>query len=115
MHDEEIDADLLFSRLPEDVVESLTPEQRAALYAAAHSPSWRRHPVNLRLSLPLLGRRFFLTIVAGRERRGAQRWRRERVLHPLVTPGNLAFVVLTATVFYGLGVGLLFVLSRMVG
>lgn len=52
------------------------------------------HPVNLRLSIFGL---FYLTIVAGRERRSRERRADERVKHPLITFGNL-------TVIFGLGV-----------
>ena len=47
------------------------------------------HPVNLRLSIPLPFFRFYVTIVAGRERRSAARRAQERRKHPILTAGNL--------------------------
>jgi hypothetical protein len=46
--------------------------------AAADSASqlrWSSHPVNIRLTIPLLFRDFYVTIVAGPERRGRERRR----------------------------------------
>jgi hypothetical protein len=72
-------------------------EQRPTQVAA---PRRGRHPVDLRLSLPLPGRRFYCTIVAGRERRAADRRRQERRRHPLRTIGNILFFALAAIAFY---------------
>ena len=55
------------------------------------------HPVNLRLSLPLLFRRYYITIVAGRERRCAARLAEERMKHPLITAGNMLFLMAIGT------------------
>ena len=64
--------------------------------SAPGGESWGRHPVNLRLSIPLPFGRYYVTLVAGKERRGAERLTSERRKHPLLTFGNLA-------VFFGLG------------
>ncbi|MDA8230195.1 MAG: hypothetical protein M0006_02530 [Magnetospirillum sp.] len=92
----------LLDRMPAEVADSLTPEQRAALYDAISSPTWRCNPVDVRLSVPMpgTGRRCFVTIVAGWERRGAERIRRERLIYRLGTAGNLVFLL-------GMGVGML--------
>lgn len=83
---------------------ALPPEQRAEAWRARHAATWRRdHPVDIRLTLPLWpGRRYFVTIIAGREKRSAERVRRERVLHPLLRPGNLAFLLLGLVISGGL-------------
>ncbi len=47
------------------------------------------HPINLRLSVPLPFFRFYVTIVAGKERRSAARRAEERRRHPILTAGNL--------------------------
>ena len=96
-------AEQLFARLPDDVLESLTPDQRAALWKAASGSTWRRYPVNIRLSLPLPGRRWFVTIVAGAERRDAERIDRERRLYRLRTPGNMLFIGIVGVLGLWLG------------
>ena len=99
----------LFDRLPPDIVGGLTARQRSAIAAAAGLETWQKHPVNIRLSLPLLPRRWYFTIVGGPERRAAVRRRAERNVNPLRTAGNVAFIMFAATLFYGFAIlGLLF-------
>ena len=50
---------------------------------------WGRHPVNIRITIPLPLRSYYLTIVAGPERRSRERRISERNKHPLFTPGNM--------------------------
>ncbi len=105
---------LLLANLPDTVVDSLTPEQRAALWSASKPLSWRRHPVNIRLTFSFFGRRHFVTIVAGSERRGPDRIKRERKVHPLHTVGNVLFMLGLAGVFYLLAVFGIFLLSNLI-
>lgn len=90
----------LFDRIPPDVVASFTPAQRAALVAAIRPTSWRRHPINLRLSLPFLSNRFFVTVVGGMEKRADERLHRERRMFPLRTAGNILFLLGIGGAFY---------------
>lgn len=93
-------------RIPPEVMASFTPQQRAALWNALRPVSWRRHPVNIRLSFPIIGGRYFLTVVGGPEKRGDERRLRDRVIFPLRTTGNILFL---------LGVGGAFYLTAMLG
>jgi len=56
------------------------------------------HPINIRLSIPLLIKRYYVTIVVGEERRTPERLSVERRKHPLVSRGNLVFFTLAGTV-----------------
>ncbi len=56
------------------------------------------HPVNIRLSLPLLFARYYVTIVAGKERRSGERLAGERKKHPLMKLGNLVFMAACGTI-----------------
>ena len=89
-----------FDRLPPHILASLTAEQRSAIAAAADEPEWTSHPINIRLSLPAVFGRAYVTIVAGRERRDGQRRRHDRARNPLNTVGNFTFVICAAIVFY---------------
>lgn len=99
-HAGEIVEQRFFDRLPPHITASLTAEQRGAIAAAAGEPDWTSHPINIRLSLPAMFGRAYITVVAGRERRDAQRRRHDRARNPLSTAGNLAFVIGAAIVFY---------------
>lgn len=90
----------LFDRLPTSIRDSLDSAQRAAIIEALAPAGWAGHPVNLRLSLPLPGRRVFFTLVGGAERRSHARLREERRHHPLLTAGNALFVLFSLTGMY---------------
>lgn len=94
----------LVSSLPERVAGSLTAEQRKALHHAVTAPPRRRPPVNLRVSVGPAKWRVYVAVMAGIERRNAERLAVERVRHPLHTLGNILF---------GLGVAMLFVLAAL--
>jgi hypothetical protein len=65
------------------------------------------HPVNLRLSIPLLFKSYYVTIVVGGERRCPDRLTAERQKHPVVTRGNLFFFALVGTVIGLAGLALI--------
>ena len=88
----------LMENLPGEMRDSFTDDQRQALGEAMSTRTWRRQSVDIRLSLPFLTERFFMTVVAGRERRPSQRRRAERVFHPLGTIGNTLFMGAITTV-----------------
>lgn len=73
------------------------PAQDGDLAPASGQAAWSsEHPVDVRLTIPLVFGRYYIAIVCGKERRSDQRLRVERRRHPLITAGNTAF-------FFGLG------------
>lgn len=62
---------------------------RAGTGEQGGSREWTGHPVDIRLTIPLPFRSFYITIVAGPERRSKVRRVSERKKHPLLTVGNL--------------------------
>jgi hypothetical protein len=83
----------LLHQVPPEIMDSLTEEERVEVWQAANPISWRRHPINIRLTVPGFKTRYFLTVVGGPERRSWERIRRERHLHPLRTLGNILFML----------------------
>ena len=67
------------------------------------SENQKRHPVNIRFSLPFLARRYFLTIVGGSEQRGPERRAVERQNNPIKSATNVIFVAGFAILFYLVG------------
>ncbi len=57
------------------------------------------HPVDIRISIPFVRSRFYVTLHAGRERRKVGRRNLERAAYPLVTFGNILFSFGVATLF----------------
>jgi len=93
-------AHTLFERLPPWVVDSLSASQRAAIQETLAEPVWKVHPINIRFTLPLVDRRFYLTVVGGEDKRSAERRAHDRSKYPLRTLANIFFVLGVATVFY---------------
>lgn len=85
----------LLERMPPAIAHSFTEEQLAAFQAAMSPP--HRHKIDLRLSIPLLHKRFYLICLAGPERRSRSRRLRERT--PLWTPANVMFLGLLLVSF----------------
>lgn len=73
------------------------PERTSVAAAIENLPARldKNHRVDLRLSIPLLGGRYYVTVIADRERRGDERRVRDRAVHPLWTLGNALFMMLS--------------------
>lgn len=81
----------LRERLPRDVWASFSDEQLAALKVAMGARQWGKHPVDLRGTLKLGYWRYYVVLVAGRNRRELSR--RERHLSQAMTAlGIVAFL-----------------------
>ncbi len=93
----------LIDRLPPEILETFTPDQRAALWSAAKPSTWHSHPVDIRFTLPLVGLKVFLTVVSGAERRGRSRRFRDAWLHPVFTPVNTLFLIVLIALSVALG------------
>lgn len=97
----------ILDRLPPQILGGLSVEQRTAIAAAAGQWQAKSHRVNIRLTLPLLPKRWYFTLLGGPERRTVERRRSERARNPVRTAGNLAFIFLAALTFYGVGAAVL--------
>ena len=106
--------DELLANIPEAVVESFTADQRAALWNAAKPVSWRKHPINIRITFPFFGCHYFVTIVGGSERRAPDRIKRDSKMHPLKTAGNVLFMLGVGGAFYLAAVVGMFVFSNLI-
>ena len=104
----------LFDRIPSHIFTGLTAEQKGAIAEAAGEAPWRRHPVDIRLTLRLPRGPFYLTLVAGRERRSEARLKVERGVNPLRTAWNMIFIISGALVFYGVALASVLLLSSIV-
>lgn len=91
----------LIHSLPEDEQAIFSERHLEALREACRRMKWGDHPINIRLSIPAIFKRFYVVFVAGPERRSAERRVQERRRHPLGKVGNLIFVgVLLAVGLY---------------
>lgn len=106
--------EMLLDRLPPEVVSTFSEQQRAALWSAVKPASWRRHPINIRISFPLFDGRYFITVVGGMEKRSGERLAREKRMFPLRTAGNVLFLLGVGCAFYAAAVLGIFVFSNLI-
>ncbi len=107
-------ANWLFERLPEWVMDTLTSEQKEAIHETLENPLWKRPPVNIRFTVPFFKSKFYVTIVGGEEKRSAERRAQERHNYPLRTVANVFFFIGLGTVFYMLAVFVLALQSAII-
>ena len=106
--------DRLMSRLPVQTSQSLTADQLVAL-SLASVPANSPHVIDYRVSVPFFGKRFYVTLLAGRERRSLARLAGEGQL-PSVQMFNLnpaLHGILLAIVIFGMAMGAYIVKSAL--
>jgi len=59
--------------MPEDVQESFTQEQLRHLQIALRTPTWKKHPIDLRSSIAFFSYHYYYAFVAGRDMRELSR------------------------------------------
>ncbi len=89
--------DRLLGPMDPEVARSFTEAQLRELERVLATPSSRRLPINIRITVPFFRRGYFITFLAGSERRSEERLKEERARHPIWTLANaccFAFVLL---------------------
>ena len=89
----------LLSRMSDEERLSFSQAQIDALRNASASMRWNKHPVDIRLSIPLLFARYYLVLLGGRERRSGERLSEERKRHPVGKLGNVIFIAMLVLAF----------------
>lgn len=104
---DDVRSEAFLRKLPQDVRDSLTAEQVQAISRAARGTIQRRHPIDLRLSVPLpFGESAYAVILFGKEKRSRAR----RVMESQLRPSDR----LSRLVVFGLGLAG-FTLAAFVG
>ncbi len=85
---------VLETRLAKETPEGFHDESSASGRKNPGGERWRNdHPVDIRLSIPFLFARCYVTIVAGKERRSRERLASEYRKHSLPKVGNVIVIV----------------------
>ena len=79
----------LLANMPPDVASSFTDAQLAQVEEAIENRPPSDHPVDIRLTIPIFGRRFYLVFLFGREIRAPARRERDRTRRLLWSFGNI--------------------------
>ncbi|MEH1928207.1 MAG: hypothetical protein V7K14_20825 [Nostoc sp.] len=82
----------LFSKISPKIANSFTDEQIKAIQRGFGSQIRARHFLDIRVSVPIPGLRFYLVLLAGSERRSQQRLLYEKGKYPLLNTGNIIFL-----------------------
>ena len=86
-------------RLEQETREELSDNSSASLRKSPGGEPWGNdHPINIRLGIPLLFGRYYVTIVAGKERRSGERLASEHKKHPFMKLGNLVVMAACGTI-----------------
>ncbi len=83
----------MMSAIPSEVSESFTDVQLTAIKnAISRAQPWRLHPIDVRTTFPLFGRRIYVTLLSGIDSRSDTRRREDRQTHPMRTASNMLFL-----------------------
>lgn len=90
---EEIALDRIAEPSAKEADPNVSEEQREPAKPTAYPGEWLgKHALNLRATLPLPFGRWYVTLVAGPEKRRKERRKEERSKHPLDTLPNVMFL-----------------------
>lgn len=103
--------DRILARMDRDVAHSFTEAQLLELERVLGAPSSRRLPIDIRLTVPFMRWRIFLTFLAGSEHRSAERLKEERARHALCTITNVCFFVFLVVLFIPTFIGLVHIFA----
>ncbi|MBD2247296.1 hypothetical protein [Nostoc sp. FACHB-888] len=87
------DFEKLFVQINPKIANTFTDEQLEAVIRSFGSHGWARHPLDIKVSVPIPGLRFYLVLLAGSERRSQERLRSSKGLYPFWTVGNALFLI----------------------
>ena len=86
-----VQANWLFARLTPWIIDSLSAEQKEALHKVIDDPTWDLPPVNIRMHVPFFRWRYYMTLVAGEEKRSYERRTYDRHRYLVRTIANIFF------------------------
>ena len=97
---DDVRGELVLRRLPPQILQSLTPEQVAAIRHAGGYVKPRRHPIDARfgMRLPLLGRSY-LVVLIGKDMRSPQRRAADQQLRAIDRVSHIVLLLLGASAF----------------
>ena len=80
-----------------EVAKSFSEAQLRELERILAASASRRVPVDVRITVPFLWRRYFVTFIAGPEQRSEERLKEERAKHAICSFANVCFLVFLLT------------------
>lgn len=110
---DELRIDDVIARIPTEIRDTLSEEQLQALRdVVGQTRPWRKHPIDIRLTLPVGSHRLFFTLVAGADKRNPDRRAKDREMHPVRTASNMVFIGAAVVALYAIA-GVIALLAAM--
>jgi hypothetical protein len=103
--------DDLLEQMDPEVARSFTQAQLQEIKRVLPAPASRRLPIDIRITVPFLRRRYFITVLAGPEQRSEERLKEERAPHPLWTFANVCSFVFLLLLFIPTFIGLVHIFA----
>ncbi len=82
----------LFAQIAPEIANTFTVQQIESLKRGFGYSSSPGHFLDIRVSIPIPGLRFYLVLLGGSERRSRKRLRSQKGLYPFWTPSNILFI-----------------------
>ncbi len=70
--------------IPSDLRQEFSARQIRAIQDAFLQQHWKKHPIDVRMSIPCFNQRFYITFLAGKERRSYNRLRADKLSQNLI-------------------------------
>ncbi len=103
--------DGVLEQMDPEVARSFTQAQLQEIKRVLPAPASRRLPIDIRITVPFLRRRYFITVLAGPEQRSEERLKVERAKHVLWTFTNVCCFVFLLLLFIPALIGLVHILA----
>jgi hypothetical protein len=103
--------DDLLEQMDPEVARSFTQAQLQEIKRVLPAPASGRLPIDIRITVPFLRRRYFITVLAGPEQRSEERLKVERAKHVLWTFTNVCCFVFLLLLFIPALIGLVHILA----
>ena len=94
-----------------EVAKSFSEAQLRELERVLAASASGRVPVNIRITVPFLWRRYFVTFLAGPEQRSEERLKAERAKHAICSFANVCFFAFLLTLFVPALIGLVHIFA----
>ena len=107
--------DRFYARMPRDVAGTFTQEQLDAIKRVFGARTWGSHAIDIRMSMPILWRRWYVVLLMGPERRPRGRRHIESRRHPVGKLANALAMTLFGVICLGPTLGVIYAVKSRLG
>ncbi|MFK5986465.1 MAG: 3-phosphoshikimate 1-carboxyvinyltransferase [Pseudomonadota bacterium] len=101
---------VVMSKFPKSIRESFNDEQIKAIVKVSKDSDWKRHPVDIRFTIPFFTKRFYVVFIAGKSKRENKR-HQNKIIRRL----EVLLLSFFLTALFFLFIGLLYIIKSALG